>query len=110
MPSTQKQTPGTDAVVNTSDNRAGNERPVVDRPPTERPPCEFPGRPLQARQPVLNEFRITDATELVLGFQRHRMNQQTALPSRDRPSSARQVVHYYVSLVLIRCHICSYEL
>jgi len=49
-----------------------------------------PGEPLvQVRQPTADELCRPNPSELVLGFRRHRMNQQTLLPAR--PIAARQV-------------------
>ena len=52
--------------------------------------------PLQTRQPIIDELSRPNPDELVLGFRRHRMNQQ-ALPASllEKPLSARQVIMIY---------------
>ena len=46
--------------------------------------------PLEARQTTVNELRHPNADALVLGFRRHRMNQQLTVLS-SAPLTARQV-------------------
>ena len=83
--------------------RPPSERPLTEKLVNGRPPTEavrqLRQHPLQARQPVVDEFRRPNPDDLVLGFRRHRMMSQQQQPSIRQASLTAASVHSLVQVV-----------
>jgi len=93
------------AAADNCDNTMSSWKQEPGTAPVSAGRCR-PAEPvLQARQPTADELCRPNPDELVLGFRRHRMNQQLQLPSlHEKCLTARQVIIYHVIYTMFHQH------